>query len=80
VLGWRLRQAKAPPRAIRAAAALLAMVIAQITLGIATLVNVVPLPLAALHQAGAVVVFAFALTVVHALRAGRRNDHLPKRA
>ena len=81
LLGWRLRRAGAPPRAVHAAAALLAMVAVQITLGIATLVNVVPLPLAALHQAGAVVVFALALAVVHALSLRRpANDHLPKRA
>jgi cytochrome c oxidase assembly protein subunit 15 len=44
------------------------MVALQLALGIATLVNVVPLPLAALHQAGAVIVFALSLNVVHALR------------
>jgi hypothetical protein len=47
---------------------LLSLVFAQIALGIATLVNVVPLPLAAMHQAGAVLVFAAALNVAHALR------------
>ena len=40
----------------------------QIALGIATLLLVVPLPLAAAHQAGAVLVFAAALNVAHALR------------
>jgi cytochrome c oxidase assembly protein subunit 15 len=40
----------------------------QLALGIATLVNAVPLPLAALHQAGALTVFALALYVAHALR------------
>jgi cytochrome c oxidase assembly protein subunit 15 len=44
------------------------MVAIQVSLGIATLLNVVPLPLAAMHQAGAVFVFAFALNVAHALR------------
>ena len=44
------------------------MLALQVGLGIATLVNVVPLPLAALHQAGAVVVFGLALATVHALR------------
>ena len=79
LLWWRVRRAKAPLRAVRAANALLAMVAVQIALGIATLVNVVPLPLAALHQAGAVVVFALALAVAHALRAAARpHDHLPK--
>ncbi len=40
----------------------------QIALGIATLLLVVPMPLAAAHQAGAVLVFAAALNVAHALR------------
>ena len=40
----------------------------QIALGIATLLLVVPVPLAAAHQAGAVLVFAAALNVAHALR------------
>ena len=40
----------------------------QIALGIATLLLVVPIPLAAAHQAGAVLVFAAALNVAHALR------------
>ena len=57
-------------RRARAAAAtlLLALLALQIALGIATLLLVVPLPLAALHQAGAVLVFAAALNVAHALR------------
>jgi cytochrome c oxidase assembly protein subunit 15 len=82
LLWWRVRRADAPSRAVRAANALLAMLALQVALGIATLVNVVPLPLAALHQAGAVAVFGLALAVAHALRAGgaARNDHLPKRA
>jgi cytochrome c oxidase assembly protein subunit 15 len=41
---------------------LLSLVVAQIALGIATLVHIVPLPLAAMHQAGAVLVFAAAST------------------
>ena len=44
------------------------MLVMQVALGIATLVFVVPLPLAALHQAGAVLVFALAINVLHALR------------
>ena len=49
-------------------ALLLALVAVQIALGIATLLLVVPLPLAAAHQAGAVLVFTAALNVAHALR------------
>jgi cytochrome c oxidase assembly protein subunit 15 len=68
-LCWRVSVAStAPPRALAGARGLLAMLIAQIAFGIATLLLVVPLPLAALHQAGALLVFAFALNVAHALR------------
>ncbi len=47
---------------------LLAMLAVQVTLGILTLVLVVPVPLAALHQAGALLLFAAALHLAHALR------------
>jgi cytochrome c oxidase assembly protein subunit 15 len=43
-------------------------VIAQIGVGVATLVMRVPLPLAAIHQAGAVIVFTCALGTLHSLR------------
>jgi cytochrome c oxidase assembly protein subunit 15 len=68
LLWWRLRAEHVPARARIGGSALLAMVAVQLALGIATLINVVPLPLAALHQAGAVIVFALALHVAHALR------------
>ena len=68
LFAWRVWRATLPRRARGSAAALVAMLALQISLGIATLVNVVPLPLAALHQAGAVVVFGLALAAVHALR------------
>ena len=68
LLWWQLRAPHVPPRARRGGAALLVMVFVQLALGVATLVNVVPLPLAALHQAGALIVFALALNVAHALR------------
>ena len=76
---WRVRATPAiPARARRAAHLLLAMLLVQVTLGISTLLLVVPLPLAALHQAGAVLLFAAALYAAHALRqqAGDRNDLL----
>jgi len=44
------------------------MVLVQATLGIATLLLFVPIVLASLHQACAIVVFALALNVAHALR------------
>jgi heme a synthase len=68
-LAWRLHaNPGAPARAVTGGRWLLAMLVLQIALGIATLVHVVPLPLAAMHQAGALVVFALALNVAHALR------------
>jgi cytochrome c oxidase assembly protein subunit 15 len=51
----------------RAVAALLALSIVQVGLGIATLLLAVPIPLAAAHQAGAVLLFTAALASRHAL-------------
>jgi len=69
LLWWRIRKAEAAPRRAHSGASLLVGLLAvQIALGIATLLLVVPLPLAALHQACAVLVFAAALNVAHALR------------
>jgi cytochrome c oxidase assembly protein subunit 15 len=69
VLWWKLRRAPGlPGRARNGATLLLSLLVLQIALGISTLVLVVPLPLAAAHQACAVLVFAAALNVAHALR------------
>jgi cytochrome c oxidase assembly protein subunit 15 len=69
VIWVRLRIAREIPQRARSGAhLLLSLVFVQIALGIATLVNVVPLPLAAMHQAGAVLVFAAAINIAHALR------------
>jgi heme a synthase len=66
---WRVRATPAVPTPARAAAhLLLAMLLVQVTLGISTLLLVVPLPLAALHQAGAVLLFAAALNAAQAFR------------
>src|SRR6202158_1037239 len=76
---WRVRATPAiPARARRAAHLLLAMLLLQVTLGIATLLLVVPLPLAALHQSGAVLLFAAGLYAADALRkkVGDSNDLL----
>jgi cytochrome c oxidase assembly protein subunit 15 len=68
-LFWlRSRRSPLSPRARRTCALLLVMLALQITLGITTLVHVVPLPLAAAHQAGAVLLFSAALWVNHVLR------------
>ncbi len=57
-----------PRRARRAIAALLALGLVQVGLGIATLLLVVPIPLAAAHQAGAVLLLTASLAARHALR------------
>jgi cytochrome c oxidase assembly protein subunit 15 len=69
---WRVRSASRAGPARIWADALLAAVVVQVSLGIATLLLRVPVSLAALHQAGAVLVFTCALGLRHALRAPRR--------
>jgi cytochrome c oxidase assembly protein subunit 15 len=70
LLWWRvrLRSAKHAPR--RAANVMLAILGLQVTLGISTLLQAVPVPLAAAHQAGAMLLFASVLWVNHELRVG----------
>jgi len=65
---WKVLRADAPPRARFLAHATLAALALQVSLGIATLLAVVPLGLAAAHQAGAVVLFGLALALAHAMR------------
>lgn len=65
---WTAQRAGLPPRARRAAHALLVLLALQVALGISTLLYVVPLGLAAAHQAGALLVFTAALYLAHALR------------
>jgi cytochrome c oxidase assembly protein subunit 15 len=52
-------------RALAAHYSLLLSLAAQGAIGIATLLLVVPLPLASLHQAGALIVFTLALTAAY---------------
>ena len=66
---WRVWRGAGISGAVRAGAMLLVVAFAvQIALGIATLLLRVPVPLAALHQGGAVLLFAAALNVAHTLR------------
>ena len=66
---WRVRATPAASERTRTGAnLLLAMLAVQVTLGICTLLLAVPLSLAALHQAGALLLFAASLNVAHALR------------
>ncbi|HEX4781419.1 MAG TPA: COX15/CtaA family protein, partial [Usitatibacter sp.] len=64
---WKVRRAGPSPGARLWANALVAAAALQICAGIATLLGRVPVPLAALHQAGALVVFTCALGLAHAM-------------
>jgi cytochrome c oxidase assembly protein subunit 15 len=69
VFWWRVRANSAASRRARVGAGLLfAMLAVQVTLGICTLLLAVPLTLAAMHQAGALLLFGASLNVAHALR------------
>ena len=68
----RVRHEPPNPRARAWSHALLLAAAAQVALGITTLLLRVPLALAALHQAGAVLVFTCALGVRHGLREAPR--------
>jgi heme a synthase len=68
-LWWKVTRARhVSDRARIGAHLLLAGLAVQVTLGILTLVHVVPVPLAALHQAGALLLFALALNLAHVFR------------
>ncbi|HST00727.1 MAG TPA: COX15/CtaA family protein [Usitatibacter sp.] len=66
-LWWRVRGCLAPRASRLWADALATAVLLQMCAGIATLLTRVPVPLAALHQAGALVVFTCALGLAHSL-------------
>jgi cytochrome c oxidase assembly protein subunit 15 len=66
--GWKAWRAGPPVRARALLPWLLAVAAAQVLLGIATLLTHVSVPIAALHQAGALLLFTVALALNHALR------------
>jgi len=69
VLWWKVRAVPGlSSRARSGATLLLALLALQIALGISTLLLAVPVVLGVAHQAGAVLVFAGALNLAHALR------------
>jgi cytochrome c oxidase assembly protein subunit 15 len=68
ILWWRGRGANLSPRARLALDVFLAWLAVQVALGITTLLLVVPVALAAAHQAGAMVLFGLSLWVNHELR------------
>ena len=66
----RSRRSELPVRARRGVNALLHTVVLQVALGIATLLFVVPIPLAAAHQAVGMLLFTVTLFLCHALYYG----------
>jgi len=71
-LWYESGRAGLPARTRLLAHLLLAAAAAQIALGIATLLLIVPAALAAAHQAGALVVFTIALALNHSMQVSRR--------
>lgn len=67
LLWWRARRSPAPRRIHAGFDLLLAALALQIALGISTLLLVVPVTLAAAHQAGAILLFTASLFVNHQL-------------
>lgn len=70
-LWWSARRAELPARSRTALNLLVLALTVQVALGIATLIYIVPVPLAAAHQAGALALFTAALYLAHSLRAPR---------
>ncbi|TAM46922.1 MAG: heme A synthase [Gammaproteobacteria bacterium] len=64
---WQARRVELAPRARTTLHLLLAMLVIQVGLGIATLIYIVPVWLGALHQAGALLLFTLALAARRAL-------------
>jgi cytochrome c oxidase assembly protein subunit 15 len=73
LLLWLAGRKAALPRPVRLAQhALLAVAGLQFALGVSTLLLVVPIPLAAMHQAGAVLLLTGAIVFRHSLRRSRQ--------
>ncbi len=70
-------RANLPKPAGKALHVLLAVAVLQVALGISTLLLVVPIPLAAAHQAGAVLLLTSAIIFRHTLRASPVMDARP---
>ena len=72
VFWWRIPKNDLPVRARRAVNALLHTGVVQVALGIATLLLVVPISLAAMHQGVAMLLFTVALFLCHAMKQNAR--------
>ena len=77
-LAYKSRSVPLPPPARAAILSLLGMGWMQVGLGITTLLLYVPVPVAALHQAGALVTLSTALWYSHELKFLKILKHLPK--
>jgi len=77
-LAYKSRSVPLPPPARAAILSLLGMGWMQVGLGITTLLLYVPVPIAALHQAGALVTLSTALWYSHELKFLKILKHLPK--
>jgi cytochrome c oxidase assembly protein subunit 15 len=74
VVYWiRIRKTELPARVAKGVNALLHTAVLQVVLGIATLLLVVPVFLAATHQAVAMLLFTVALYLCHGLRRTPKN-------
>lgn len=72
---WRIRQSPASAQIQTLANAFVAMVFVQAGLGIATLLLVVPLWLALLHQTGALILFTLGVTIARLLSPPTAQPH-----
>ena len=77
-MAYKSRTAPLPPAARRAILSLLCMGWLQVGLGVTTLLLYVPVSIAALHQAGAMVTLSTALWVSHELKFMKILKHIPK--
>ena len=76
VVTWtRARALQLTPRARGLMNAVLAMALVQASLGISTLLLVVPVPLALAHQTGALILLTLALCLAHTVRAPAAEAH-----
>ena len=73
---WRIRTQPHAQSVVTMANALLAMVVIQAGLGIATLLLVVPLALALAHQTGALIVFTLAVIMARMMHPAGKADKL----
>jgi cytochrome c oxidase assembly protein subunit 15 len=73
---WRMRRADLAPRVRRGVSALLHTATLQVALGISTLLLVVPIPLAAAHQATGMLLFTVSIYLCHGLSGSTVGDRV----